>query len=207
MPKKDILPRAALGFRAHSGWAAVVVVTGTPVSPVVLDRRRIEIADPKVRGSKQPFHAAEGLPFKQAEQLIRRCTASTNALAERAVRRVVDDAEGKGYRVTGCGMLTASGRPLPALAAILASHALIHAAEGEMFRQALVRASEGCGLPVTKVRERDLLERATAALRTPAGKLQRRLADLGRPLGPPWTQDQKLATLAALLALSSSLKG
>jgi len=76
-----------------------------------------------------------------------------------------------------------------------------------MFRQALVRASEGCGLPVTKVRERDLLERATAALRTPAGKLQRRLADLGRPLGPPWTQDQKLATLAALLALSSSLKG
>jgi len=207
MPKKDILPRAALGFRAHSGWAAVVVVSGTAAAPVILDRRRIEIAEPKVRGSKQPFHAAEPLPFKDAEQLIRRCTKSTNGLAERAVRGVVDDAQGKGYRVAGCGMLTASGRPLPDLAAILASHALIHAAEGEMFRQALIRASEGCGLPVTKVRERELLERAETALRTPAEKLQRRLADLGRPLGPPWTQDEKLATLAALLALSSSLKG
>ena len=202
MPKKDILPRAALGFRAHSGWAAVVVVSGTAAAPVILDRRRIEIADPKVRGSKQPFHAAEPLPFKDAEQLIRRCTKSTNGLAERAVRGVVDDAQGKGYRVAGCGLLTASGRPLPALAAILASHALIHAAEGEMFREALVRASEECGLAVTKVRERELLERAASALRTPADKLQRRLAELGRPLGPPWTQDQKLATLVALLALS-----
>ena len=202
MPSKNARTPAALGFRAHSGWAAVVVVSGTPAAPVILDRRRIEIADPKVRGSKQPFHAAEPLPFKEAEQFIRRCTASTNALAERAVQGVVDGAEEKGYRVAGCGLLTASGRPLPDLAAILASHALIHAAEGEMFRQALVRASEECGLPVTKVRERELLDRAAAALRTPAAKLQRRLAELGRPLGPPWTQDEKLATLAALLALA-----
>jgi hypothetical protein len=202
MPKEDTLPRAGLGFRAHSGWAAVVVVAGTAAAPVIVDRRRIEIADAKIRGSKQPFHAAEPLPFKDAEQLIRRCTNSTNALAERAVRSVVDDAQGKGYRVAACGLLTASGRPLPGLAAILASHALIHAAEGEMFRETLVRACEKCGLPVIKVRERELLERAAATLRTPAAKLQRRLAELGRPLGPPWTQDQKLATLVAILALS-----
>jgi len=207
MARKDApTPAAVLGFRAHSGWAAVVVVSGMAAAPVVVDRRRIEIADPKIRGSKQPFHAAEGLPFKDAEQLIRRCTNSTNALAERAVRSVVDDAQAKGYRVAGCALLTASGRPLPGLAAILASHALIHAAEGEMFRETLVRASEKCGLPVTKVRERELLERAAAALRTPADKLQRRLADLGRSLGPPWTQDQKLAALAALLALTPSAK-
>ncbi|MCI0403477.1 MAG: hypothetical protein L0212_08140 [Acidobacteria bacterium] len=197
---------AALGFRAHSGWAAVVVVTGTPAAPVILDRRRLEIADPKLRGSKQPYHAAEGLPFKDAEQIIRRCTASTNALAERAVRGVVDDAQAKGYRVTGCGLLTASGWPLPDLAAILTSHALIHAAEGEMFRETLVRASEKCGLAVTRVRERELLERAAAALRAPADKLLRRLADLGRSLGPPWTQDQKLAALVALLALAAPHK-
>jgi hypothetical protein len=206
MAKGDARRRAALGFRAHSGWAAVVVLSGTAAAPVILDRRRIEIADGKLRGSKQPFHAAEPLPFKDAEQLIRRCTASTDALAERAVRRVVDDAEAKGYRVAGCGLLTASGRPLPGLAAILASHALIHAAEGELFREALVRASEKCGLTVTKVREKELFDRTAAVLRTPADKLQRRLADLGRPLGPPWTQDEKLATLVALLAMARTSK-
>ncbi len=206
MPKKPAPRQAALGFRAHSGWAAVVVLTGTAAAPVILDRRRLEIADPKLRGSKQPYHAAEGLPFKDAEQLIRRCTNSTNALAERAVRGVVDDVEAKGYRVAACGLLAASGRPLPDLAAVLASHALIHAAEGEMFRETLVRASEKCGLAVTRVRERELLERASATLRTPADKLQRRLADLGRSLGPPWTQDQKLAALVALLSLTASPK-
>src|SRR5258708_4384780 len=32
----------ALGFRAHSRWAAVVAVSGSPGRPVVLERRRIE---------------------------------------------------------------------------------------------------------------------------------------------------------------------
>lgn len=154
-------------------------------------------------GSKQPFHAAEGLPFNEAQRLIRRCTDSTDSLADRALRVLVGDVEEKGYRVVGCGLLLASGRALPDLAAILASHALIHSAEGEMFREALVRASERCGLAVTKVREHELFETAAAAFRTAADTLQRRLAELGRSLGPPWTQDQKLAALVGLLALAT----
>jgi hypothetical protein len=31
--------------------------------------------------------------------------------------------------------------------------------------------------------------------------LQRRVAELGKPIGPPWTQDQKFAALVAWLAL------
>lgn len=185
MSKKDARPRAAVGFRAHSGWAAAVAVSGKISAPLVVDRRRIEIADPQISGSKQPFHEAEGLPFKEAQRLIQRCTRSTDSLAERALRALVSDMEEQGYRVVGCGLLLASGRALPDLAAILASHALIHAAEGEMFREALVRASERCGLAVTKVRERELIESAVAALRTTADSLKRRLAELGRSLGPP----------------------
>lgn len=204
MAKKDARPRAAVGFRAHSGWAAVVVVGGKFASPLVIDRRRVEIADAQIPGSKQPFHAAEGLPLKEAQRLIQRCTDSTDSLAERALRALVGAVEEKGYRVVGCGLVLASGRALPDLAAILASHALIHTAEGEMFREALVKASEHYGLAVTKVRQRELFETAAAAFETAADTIQRRLAELGRPLGPPWTQDQKLATLAGLLALTSS---
>jgi hypothetical protein len=39
----------ALGFRVHSGWTAMVAVAGSPASPVVLDRRRIETADTAIR--------------------------------------------------------------------------------------------------------------------------------------------------------------
>src|SRR5258708_3996478 len=49
---------AALGFRAHSGWAVGVVVTGSRSNLEVLERRRIEIADAAIPGSKQPYHAA-----------------------------------------------------------------------------------------------------------------------------------------------------
>jgi len=148
MSKKDSIHRAALGIRAHSGWAAVVVLGGSPASPTVLDRRRIEIADPKIRGSKQLFHAAEPLELREAEKHIKRCTDSTRLLASSAVRTILDDVRKKGYHVVACGLLPASGRPVPGLAAVLASHPLIHTAEGEFFREALVHASERCGLPV-----------------------------------------------------------
>jgi hypothetical protein len=35
-----------------------------------------------------------------------------------------------------------------------------------------------------------------------AGEVQKRLLELGRPLGPPWTQDQKYAALVAWMALA-----
>src|SRR5262249_46704682 len=96
-----------------------------------------------------------------------------------------------------------SGRVLPELRSILASHALIHTAEGEFFRKALVEAGEHCGLPIVGVKERELFERASAHFRMPAGALERRIAELGRSIGPPWTQDQKYAALVAWLALTN----
>ena len=91
---------------------------------------------------------------------------------------------------------------MPELAAILQSHALIHTAEGEFFREALVQACGHCGLPVTKVKEREVWSRAAASLRLSTASLQELIAELGRPLGPPWRQDEKLASLAGWVALA-----
>ena len=98
-------------------------------------------------------------------------------------------------------MLLAAGRPLPELAAILASHALIHTAEGQFFRQAITDVSTGFGLPVRAVKERDLLDTCVSELKLSPDKLQQRLADWGRTVGPPWRQDEKYSALAAWLAL------
>ena len=193
----------ALGFRAHSGWAALVAVAGPPRSPAVVDRRRIQMVDPGIRGAAQPYHSAAELDLKEAEQLVKRSTDQVRLRALRAVRETVDDLRKQGHDVVGCGILLSSGRTPTTLAATLASHALIHTAEGELFRQALAYAAEQCGLPVTAVKERELLASAVDRLGAPADQLQQRLAAWGRALGPPWRQDQKYAALAAWMALAA----
>ena len=197
------MTNAALGLRAHSGWAALVAVAGTPRAPMVIDRRRIELADSSIAGSKQPYHVAEGLKLAKASDLVDRCAEAARHLAAEAFRAAIADLRTKGHDVVACGLLLASGRPLPALESILASHALIHTADGELFRDALVRAAGRFRLPVIRVREKELHARAGKDLEMPAAQLQGRVAELGRGIGPPWTEDQKLAALIAWLALVS----
>jgi len=182
--------RAALGFRAHSGWAALVVVAGSIESPRILERRRIVIADPEMAGSKQPYHAAAGLQLPQAEALVRKAVESSRALAQEAILARLKALRSQGHEVSGCGVLVGSGKTLPALEKILAAHPLLHTAEGEMFRDVLIWAAKECGLPVIGVREKNL-----------DSALLQRIASLGKLIGPPWTQDQKYATVAAFMTL------
>ncbi len=195
-----MMTHAALGFRAHSGWAALVVVAGPPRSPAVIDRRRIELADPGIPGATQPYHAAAELDLKEAEEVVRRCTDGARLLARRALRAVIDDLRGRGHDVVGCGILLGSGRP----AATLASHALIHTADGELFREALTHASEHCDLPITGAREGELYARGAAELCVPVDELRRHVTELGRPIGPPWRQDEKHAAPVGWLALAAA---
>jgi hypothetical protein len=185
--------RTALGFRAHSGWAAMVAVAGTMDAPRVLERRRIVVADPEIPGSKQPYHAAAGLPFPRAESAVREAIESSRGLALEAMTATVEGLRSQGHEVVGCGVLLGSGKALPGLDRILAAHPLIHTAEGEMFRDVLVWAAQECRLPVTGVREKGL----------DATSLER-IGSLGKLIGPPWTLDQKYATVAALLALGTA---
>ncbi|MSV30003.1 MAG: hypothetical protein EXQ52_14845 [Bryobacterales bacterium] len=195
---------AALGFRVHSGWAIMVAVAGSPGRPVVLERRRIETADAAIPGSKQPYHSAERLDLQEAETLIRECRDSCMSLTGRAVGAMAAQLARSGRVAVRAGVLFASGRSLPDLAATLKSHALIHTAEGEFFREAVVRACEKHSLPVTRVKEREVWDRGAAAFRLDPTDLRQTINELRRPLGPPWSQDEKLASLAAWIALAAT---
>ena len=193
---------AALGLRSHSGWAVTVVVGGPLDAPVVIDRRRVEIADPAIGGATQPYHAAAHLDLKKAEEFVKRCADSATQLAERALRAVIDSVKEKRHEVVGSGILLGSGRAAPTLATTLASHALIHTAEGELFRSALTRAIERCGLPLTAIQERELWARSSVDLHMTMDELQHSIIEMGRPIGPPWRQDEKYAALVGWLALA-----
>jgi hypothetical protein len=95
------------------------------------------------------------------------------------------------------------GRPDFTLSQALSTHAAMHGAEGWLFREALIEASQECGLRVTGVPERDLPARAAAALGRSESVVGELLQQLGRGQGAPWGRDQKTGALAALVALRS----
>jgi len=144
------------------------------------------------------------LDLEDAERLIARCTRTTALLARRALRAVLADLKKRGHDVSGCGVLTGSGRAPASVAAILASHPAMHTADGELFRNALIQASEHYRLPVLRVVERELHARAAAELGLRVEELQRRVSEMGRAIGPPWSQDQKYAAALAWLALAAA---
>lgn len=195
------MKQATVGFRAHSGWAAMVAVSVEKGAPTVLARERIELVETFTYRFRQPYHTAEKLPLGEARKFVALVEVEAARLAHRAIHKLQSELERQGIQATSCSLLMASGKTLPNLEIILASHALIHTADGELFREALSSAAKRSGLATVKIRERRLLEIAEQALRTGPAALLRRLGELGRPFGAPWSQDEKFATLAAWLAL------
>jgi hypothetical protein len=196
------MKRAAIGVRMHSGWGALVAVSHSDGTVEILERRRMALTSPGTPGASQPHHFAEHLELTEAKKFLESCLAVSMGLALAAVRDLVGELRGRHYRVVGSAVLLASGRPLPPLEKILASHALIHAADGEFFRDAFSNACEGLDLSVTGFRERDLDDYVRTTLGKAANGVSQQVSMLGRSLGPPWTTDQKTATLAALMVLA-----
>ena len=230
---------AAVGLRAHSGWASLVAVSGLlnssqagrtlPSSciPRVIIRRRLSLAHPG--SSPQPYHAAQAavlgaagaaglthrgakqrvvqqagraLNLARAEESIQQASREAFRLAKQGLQALLLELRREGYVLRGCGLLIGSGRVPAQLAATLASHIAIHTAEGELFRNALAHAAEDRGLRVMRIPERNLLAQASVTLSLSAEDLQTQVTELGKALGPPWREDEKLPTLAAWLVLA-----
>src|SRR6266446_4400333 len=197
------LKQAAIGFRVHSGWAAVVAVCVEKGAPIVLVKQRVHLVDTFTYEFRQPYHTAEKMLLGQAREFIARMQAEARRLAYRAIRELASRTQEQGVKLTRCGLLLASGRPLPGLEKILASHALIHTADGELFREAFLDASARCGVRDFTIKEKELVDCAENILRLKSAVLMRRVTELGRPFGAPWSQDEKFATLAAWLTLAT----
>jgi hypothetical protein len=191
---------AALGFRAHSGWAAVVVLAGSAPFPKVVDRRRIELVKLGTLGGVQPYHAARELPFVQAEQFIQGAIAAADEAALLAIRFLAKQMSELDLQINTCGIVLASGRPLPSLETTLRSHPMVHTAEGELYRSAIAHGAKRCGWTCLRIPERELYRRGSAELNIPEAKLKNRIAEMGESVGSPWGADEKCATLIAWLA-------
>jgi len=194
---------AAFGFRMHSGWGVLVAVSGDTDSMEVVHRCRIEVIDPSLPGGKQPYHYAAELSPGKSEQHISSCSVVSETMALSAIGVTLQELKVRQYRIKSAAVLMASGHALPPLPEILASHPLIHTAEGEFFRNAVMKACAELKIAVEQIRERELNDRAESAFGKKSVPVLRRIAGMGADLGPPWTADHKAAALAALLTLEN----
>jgi hypothetical protein len=195
------LKSAAIGVSVHSGWGALVAIAGERGTEEVLLRRRVVIIDSKIAGSAQPYHYVAKKEISAAEKHLTRCASISEQLALKSLTQLSAELGELGFAPKVAVVLLSSARPLPDLQAILASHALIHTAEGEFFRQAFRSAFEKLKIPVAGIRARDLDDCAAQVFGKAAPTIQKRIDGMGRSLGPPWTKDEKTAALAAAIVL------
>jgi hypothetical protein len=176
----------------------VAVCIAGPVNvPVLIERHRLLLTDGPL--PCEPYHTAKGVDSALGQGVVRQAGERAR---EMAVEWVTSLAEALGDRqIVGIGVILGSGRPDFTLRQALATHAAMHNAEGWLFREALMRAGEECGLPVTGALETGVYEQAGAAAGLPAASLEARVLELGREAGAPWGKDQKLAAAVAWLAL------
>lgn len=193
--------KVALGFKSHSGWAALIALGASDGTFQVVDRRRIELIDEGELWAKQPYHSAEELETDEANAVVKLGIESARRVAVRQMREAVKRVRESGSEVAVCCVLMPSPMPQWSTAEILAVHFRMHKAEGVLFPDALCRAAGACKLPLVTVAEKQLEDFAEATLGVPFTRSMEIIADLGKTVGPPWGKDQKTATLAAMIGL------
>ena len=199
--------KVAFGMKAHSGWAALVVLGTRSGELQVVDRSRMELVEKhEASWAKQPYHAAERLNTGDARDLVERGVATARRIAVREMRTAVERAREAGHEVAACAVLVVDPMPDWTVDEILAVHFRMHKAEGVLFREALARAAATCGLRFLGIPEKQLDEQAERALATSVNSLRKTIASLGKSVGPPWGKDQKDASIAAMIALQGQMK-
>jgi hypothetical protein len=209
MPRKNAPSSIGLGFRAGRGGSVVVGVAMDGREPRVVLSTFLATAAEGDRLAFEPYHVAAELARGPNGKV------STDAAAAVAEGRKRQDQ-------TAASGLDALVRKLradkyePAVAALLVNRAgwvtdLLEyslfapehppVAEGLAVRDALRFAFDRCGIAVKEIDEKSLHE--TASLRFSITDLDTRLKALGATAGKPWRKEQKLACLAAWLAISA----
>jgi hypothetical protein len=179
--------RCAVGFSVHTGWAACVIAAGSIERPRIELRDRIELLGD---ADRFVFHRAAEMRATDAKAFVTRAGREARVAATRAMKRIAE-----GRALAGCAIV-AGAIAMPPLDVVVASHPMMHTAEGLFYRDALKAAAQAAGLRTQIVTPKSLdIKRAE-------------LAEVGRAVGKPWNTDVKLAALAAWALLApSSRKG
>ena len=191
---------AAAGFSDHTGWAIAVILAGPVEAPRLLWRGRLALLDDAL--PRQVFHTAAETPVGDPPGLIALVRAGALERSRLAIEGLIATTVEHGHELTTVAV-AGERRPLPEeLDRVLRSHALLHAAEGALFRAALADSAADLGLRVVRVSRDTLGVQVVAATALEEATVDAHLKEIGWRAGPPWQIDHRTAALAAWLALA-----
>jgi hypothetical protein len=177
-----------IGVVARTGSAVAVALSGTAADPRFAGRREIELVPPGL--VTQPYHEAAGLDLDAAGRLIARVESAAENAAAAGLRALAATRPPGSVRAVAVVVKAVS---VPSdLASVLRSHAWMHAAEGVLYRQAVLAGAAGCGWMTHAVEQSAL----------PAA--QQAVSALGQVAGRPWRRLEKDAARAALALLATT---
>ena len=166
-----------VGVSDHGGWAVLVTVAR---DGALLDRRRVELVDDDLPAIPH-HHEGQTLPLDDAVALVERVRISAErhaVLALDAVATVVPHIAGIALR---------NRPPLPPTTAErLKDYRARNVADWVMYREALAAAADARGWSVHWYDAKKVLDAVSLPLRS--------------AVGPPWSNDHRLAMAAAIVA-------
>jgi hypothetical protein len=191
--------RAAIGLTVKSGWASAVLLVGSATSPRVVDSRRVDLSDPAVPESRQPYHAGFGTARVAGAELSR-LVGEVERFGRRSVKEAIRHYRAAGHDLRGAGVVVGS---LTDPDRIANDHIRIHTLEGRLFRTVVEDAAARSRLRCSIWRERDLYGVAAGTFKQSEQALRSTLADIGRGVAGSWRAEEKMAALAAWLVLAA----
>jgi hypothetical protein len=191
---------AALGFRVKSGWTMAVLLRGPSNAPRLIKCQTVLLSDPKIPQSKQPLHAALELPEKEAKAVSEKLRKIVAHAAKESVRELLEQAKAAGYEVSEAGLVVGS---LVDPATLRNDHIRAHGLEGQLFRTVLEDALGERGISTLVLLEKGAYLAASPRLGKSAAVAKRWIARLGDSHQGSWRAEEKLAALAAWVALSA----
>jgi hypothetical protein len=189
---------AALGFRVKSGWAAAVLLTAPVWSPQLCDVGRLDLSDPQCDEMRQPYHAAMG-KLEMDTTKINRHISVVRSFAERSIATLLASYQQNGYRIRRAAMVVGS-RVNPD--SIANPHIRAHAFEGRLFCSVLEKSLQAHRIRTEVLLEREAYGKAAVKLKQSSENVRRVIQNFERDTEAPWRAEQKLAAVAAWLALS-----
>jgi hypothetical protein len=189
---------AAIGLKAKTGRAIVVVLSGSSEAPQVIKRTELILTDPRVPATYQPYHEVMELPWKESQVKVKPFVRAIERVAAKGLAEIIGELRSEEMKIMGVGIAGAADRDLGKIGNY---HIRAHAAEGLLFRQVLEFAAKANKLAYHTFSERDVQTQAATELGFTVAKLTNYLTSLGRSTGPPWRSDQRVAATAAWLTL------
>lgn len=174
---------AIVGVSDHGGWAVFVTVSH---DGALLDRRRVELVDDELPAIPH-HHEAQLLPVNEGVALVERVRTS----AERHAALALDEMAIAVPAVSGIALRICPELP-PTIAERIKDYRARNVADWVMYRHALASAAAARGWAVHWYDAKAVL-----------GRAEDRVLQMRGVVGPPWTNDHKIAMAAALEAATA----